>query len=211
MARKRIFFFDVETTGLGKKGERVVPVQIAGIIVDPNTPGWPEVGRFGPYFLQIPVGAHCEPYAMEMHEKKHRSRDFFRIKGLPPAEVYSALKDFLAPHGKCVPGGHNAAPFDLPILRREAALHGVELEAPRGADWGLDYHVYDTAVQAYQMLHYCGSRPLASVSLKPLCEHLGIPVDEAQQHDAMYDIELTVQCAREMHKRLSHALLKAGV
>ena len=211
MLRKPLFFFDLETTGLGKMGERVVPVQIAGILVDPNKPGWPELARFGPYFLKIPANAHCEPYAMGLHEKLGRSRDFFNVQGHNPKDVYEALRQFLKPYGRCVPGGHNAAGYDIGLLKREAGLNDVQLEAPKGEDWGLDYHVYDTAVLGYAMLHYAASTPLQSVSLKPLCEHLGVYVEEAKQHDAMYDVELTVNCAREMHKRLSNALRRVEV
>ena len=211
MSRKKLFFFDLETTGLGLQGERIVPVQIAGILVDPNVPGWPELARFGPFFLKIPKGAHCEPYAMAMHEEKNRTRDFFNIQGYDPKDVYERLREFLKPYGKCVPAGHQAAGFDVPLLIQESHLAGVPLESPRGAEWGLDYHVYDTAGLAYAMLYYASAHPIERVSLKPLCEHLGIPVREDLQHDAMYDIELTVKCAREMHKRLTNALHRAAV
>ncbi len=203
MKRSHIFVFDLETTGLGQKGERVVPVQLAGIVLDPDN--LKELAEFST-FLKIPEGAVIEPYAMSMHAKKGRDYDFFQREGKDPEGAYRALADFLKPYGRIVMAGHNAAKFDTPMLVRELLLHNVGVDIPnpeKPATMGypvwidMDYHVYDTMVLAYDQLKF-GLKKVYSVSLGNLCKYLGIPLSETDAHDAMNDVRATAEVLRKL-------------
>lgn len=182
-----IFLFDLETTGLGEGGERIVPVQIAAVVLDPDT--FAVKGSFQT-FVRVPEGAHIEVGAMEMHAKKGRTLEFFNEEGIEPQVAYERLGAFLKQYGdKLLPSGHNAAAYDVPIIKREALFYGVRLP--------LDHHVLDTAVLALAKLVY-GTGELAKVGLKPLCDHLGVVLSEADAHDAINDVLATAQVLRKL-------------
>lgn len=202
MYKPLIWLFDFETTGLPHQGARVVPVQVAVAVIDPNQPGWPEIGCYHSY-IQIPPDATLGTFAMAMHRKKGRNQQFYQKNGKPAAQVYEELEAFAQPFltkysekpRKLLPAGHNVGPFDIPLLRREAYLHGVDVET------FLDHHCLDTAGMAYE--RYMFDRPiLEKVSLKPLCQHLGIELDEEKdQHDAVVDVLKTAEVLRKLMMR----------
>lgn len=191
--KSRIFCFDLETTGLGNMGRLVVPFQIAGIVLDPNHPGLPQIGEFQS-FIQLPAYAVCEDYAMEMHAKKGRTREWMQANGKPPHEVYRALDAFLrqfltGPKDRLQPAGHNAAGFDLPMLTRETQIHlGEDYKLP------LDYHVLDTMIEAlwFKKIHGAPSR----LNLDAVTAHWGVLLTKDAAHDALNDVRATAEVLR---------------
>lgn len=194
-----LWLFDFETTGLPHQGDRVVPLQVAVLVLDPNEPDWPEIARYHS-FIQIPADATLSPGAMAMHRKKGRDWQFYQDNGLPAVTVYEQLekfsRQFLEYSGywekprKLLPCGHNVGPFDIPLLRREAWVHGVDVET------FLDHHCLDTASMAFERLMFT-EQVLEKVSLKPLCSHLGIELDaEKDPHDAVVDCLKTAEVLR---------------
>lgn len=193
-----IMVFDFETTGLPHQGERIVPVQFASVIIDPNEAGMPEIRGVGlNEFLRIPEGATLGPYAMNMHRKKGRTHGFFQLNGRSPVSLYEQLYAELTEintrfGGKTIPCGHNAGPFDVPLLLREAYLYGVDMGDV------LDHHVIDTASMAFDRYGVLGDNSLPKVGLNKLAAHLGVTCDAHEQHDAMYDVRVTAACLRKM-------------
>ena len=186
-----LWTFDLETSGLPHEADKVVPVQIAGVMIDPNQEGWPQVGEFQT-FLSLPADAHRSEYAMAMHAKKGRDEAFFAEAGMPPALAYTKLAEWLSGFGsKAVPVAHNA-PFDVPLLKRDAFRHGINL------DDHMDYHSLDTAAMAFERYVLNGDGSLPKVGLKNLAPFLGVEFDETAAHDAMYDVKATAECLRRM-------------
>ena len=189
MHKPLLFVFDTETTGLPHEADKVVPVQIAGVMIDPNRPGWPQIGEFQT-FLQLPHDAYKSDFAMKMHADKGRDEAFFYANGMPPALAYAKLAEWLDGFGnKAVPVAHNA-PFDVPLIKRDAFRHGINL------DKHMDYHSLDTAAMAFE--RYVLTGQLAKCGLKNLTPFLGIEFDEKAAHDAMYDVKATAECLRRM-------------
>lgn len=184
-----LFVFDLETTGLPHEADKVVPVQIAGVMIDPNQPGWPQIGQFQT-FLQIPSDAYRSDFAMDTHRKKGRDEAFFALEGAPPMFAYQELAKWLDTFGsKVVPVVHNA-PFDVPLIKRDAFRHGIDL------DKHMDYHSLDTAAMAFE--RYVLTGQLEKCGLKKLAPFLGVEFDEKAAHDAMYDVKATAECLRRM-------------
>lgn len=192
-----IFVFDLETTGLPHQADKVVPLQIAGVFINPNAPGWPELTRFSS-FIQIPDDATLQPDAMGMHLKHGRRHGFFQLKGVPAVQVYEQLADLFTKYKdqfgqKVCLAGHNAATFDIPLLKRDAYRYGVDIDA------AADYHPIDTMIMA-DVKHgpLFGDGTLPKVSLRYVAKHLGLDFDEKAAHDAMYDVEATLFCLRKL-------------
>lgn len=185
----RIFCFDLETTGIGRNA---VPVQIAGVILDPNHPGLPQVGEFHE-FLQVSSLAlpFIEDYAMNMHAEKGRTLEWFQANGKPPHVVYSLLNDWLLGFGKrLIPAGHNASGFDMRILNAELEIHmGKNFKLP------LDYHTLDTMIDVVWSKTVTGTP--ARVNLDATCAHYGIPFNKEAAHDALYDVKATAEVLRK--------------
>lgn len=201
-AKQNVFVYDTETTGLPHQQARTVIVQIAGYVIDINKEGWPVIpGSSFVRFLQIPPGASLGPFAMNMHRKHGRNQAFFKTNGDAPAATYEELYDHLrlfmnkdadGKDQKVMPCGHNAGPFDVPLLLREAYRYGVDLGDV------LDHHIIDTAGMATDRYGALGTGELASVSLRKLAPFLGVEFDDAKAHDAGYDRDITAACLRKM-------------
>jgi DNA polymerase-3 subunit epsilon len=188
----KIFCFDLETTGLGEMGEPIVPVQIAALILDGGHPDLPEIDVYHT-FVKVPSYAHVEEGAMAMHAKKGRTLDWYQANGQDPAVVYPAIMDFIRRYGSyVVPAGHNAAAYDMPIFRREVKRYlGPTYKMP------LDYHVMDTMSFALFDLKFANSK-IQKANLQALCDHLGVPLNAAEAHDALVDIRATAECLRRL-------------
>lgn len=192
-----ILVFDLETTGLPHQADKIVPVQIAGIFINPNAPGWPELSRFSS-FIQIPADATLQAYAMGMHLKHGRKHGFFQLKGEPSVQVYENLAAMLTRYqeqfGRKVRfAGHNAATFDIPLLKRDAYRYGVDLDS------STDYHPIDTMIMAdFKHGGLFGDGTMPKVSLRNVAKQLGFAFDEKAAHDAMYDVEATLFCLRKL-------------
>ena len=175
--------FDLETTGLGLGGERVVPVQFAGVMLDEQLR---EMDCFTRFF-KTPEGAHVEEAAMKMHLAHGRDREFFAANGLPAEEFYPLLNKWVKSFGgKPTPSGQNVAAYDLPILKREWTRYA-------GAPWPMDHHPADTVALAFP-LKYRGK--IERVNLSALCAHFGIELKGA--HDAVNDVRATAEVLRHL-------------
>ncbi len=198
-----IFVYDLETTGFPNSNERIVPLEIAGIVIDPNEEGWPEVERFHE-FLHAPTDASWQKEALDMHKKKGRGHEFYRIHGRHAGCVYEKLEAFLLKYrqegvctrdGNAVPSGHNFGSFDHPILTQEAARYGIKLP--------LDYHTgLDTCGLAFEKLIFNRKSEdlpkLTSASLKHVAPALGVCFSEDKAHDALYDVRVTAEVLRKL-------------
>lgn len=191
----RLGVLDTETTGLPHQSNCVAILQIAVIIVDSADPKLTPIDKFS-RMLQIPADADLQPYAMYMHRQHGRNQGHYRNYGDNPAATFEDLYDFLASHKiekqKVIPCGHNAGPFDVPLLLRSAYRYGVDLGTV------LDHHVIDTAGMAFDRFGVIGSGELESVSLRKLAPFLGVEFDDKAAHEAMYDAEITLECLRRM-------------
>jgi DNA polymerase III epsilon subunit-like protein len=190
--------FDLETTGLPAEADYIGIVQLAAIMIDPNLPGWPEVGRFASY-LRLQPGVYKSPFAMRMHRDRGKSETFFAARGGEPASVYHQFERFLKPFGEVVLAGHNAGPFDVPLLARDMRRCGFDLtDGKPGGGRLADHHIIDTASMAFDRFGCIGSGELSKVSLKPLAEFLGFAFDAEKAHEAVYDVEVMLYCLRKM-------------
>jgi DNA polymerase III epsilon subunit-like protein len=186
----RIFVFDLETTGVK---HTAVPFQIAGVILDPNVVGLPQVGEFHE-FMKIPSYAlpFVESYAMNLHAQKGWTLDWIQTNGKAPATVYEALRTFLLQFGKFLtPAGHNATGFDMPMLNREMLTQmGADFKLP------LSFHVLDTMAEAIWTKTLTGAPP--KVNLADVSAHWGVPFNKEAAHDALYDVKATAAVLRNM-------------
>jgi DNA polymerase III epsilon subunit-like protein len=193
--QSRIFCFDLETTGLPTLGLPVVPVQIAGVVLDPNVPGLPEIGEFHE-FMQVPAYAHFDPEAIQMHAAKGRTPEWYQMNGKPPAEVYRALDAFLRGFMRHkwdmpYPAGHNVASFDIPILNREIAMQlGKDYRFP------LRYHILDTMGECTWRKMLTGAPD--KLKLSEVARHFSVPLNEEEAHDALVDVKATAEILRRI-------------
>lgn len=191
-----IFVFDLETTGLPHQSHRVVPIQIEGVLLNPNLPGWPELDRFSA-LIKIPESSTLQPFAMGMHRNNRRNYGYYQTYGKSPVEVYEQLAELLTKYTaaghKIRLGGHNAATFDIPLLKRDSYQCGVDF------DTIADYHSVDTMIMA-DVKHGVtfGDGTLTRLGLKHVSKYLGFDFDESKAHDATYDLEATVFCLRKL-------------
>lgn len=190
---RRIFCFDLETTGLPGWGRMIVPVQIAGLVLDAGREGLPAIAEFN-RFLTIPAWAHIEAPAMAMHAAKGRTFEFFQNEGDLPSRVYTALHTFLMTHmgdgnKTMVAAGHNVAAFDLPILKYHwERCMGDSLPLP------IDRHVLDTQIESTWAM--MTGAALERVSLSATAAYWGVPLDPDEAHDAMTDTRVTAEVLR---------------
>lgn len=184
--------FDLETTGLPHTSDKVVPWEIHARMLDPTRPGWPEISAFHAYMV-LPEDAEWSPRALEMVLDRGLSPEWINENGNTRQLVYQAFATWLrttADGLKKRLSGHNAATFDIPLLRRDAYRYGLDM------DTVVDYHPgFDTALLSqwtFEGLHpeWVGS------SLSKLAPFLGVPYTPPSAHSAEYDTEVTAECLR---------------
>lgn len=245
---REIFWFDLETTGLGEKGNTVLPYHLAGILTDANLN---ELGRIE-LFFRVPGDFVWEPYAFNMakerglvltrHEPNVRQRirnqegdpAFYAVEGKPSVtyehglELLTRWLNDRKSVGSISPAGQNIASFDLPILRKLwHAVNDASVPQPGlltrfsnwvlsrkpakrtgvltyAGGWPFDYHPIDTCVYA-GFDYWFANNEVNSVSLVPMCEHVGIQLSEQQAHNAMNDVEATLALGRIFVERCRRA------
>lgn len=219
---EQIFWFDLETTGLGEAGGAVLPYHLAGILTDTNLN---EIDRIEMFF-EVPGSFQWEPVALKMATDRrlkfvHPEPSLWeRLSGRTPKPLYAAVDgvptvSFEAGmsllttwlHGRRTrssisPAGQNIAAYDLPILRK--LWHSVN-ETTGGSltllgGWPFDYHPIDTYVYAGFDFWFANNE-VTSVSLVRMCKHLGIPLTEANAHNAMNDVLATLELGRALVAR----------
>lgn len=180
----KIFYFDLETTGVNHWQHSIH--QIAGIIeIDGE-----EVERFE-INLQPNAKAKIEPEALEVSNKTVEevmaNEHTFR-------EAYDLLTGILGKYvnkfdkkDKFFTCGYNNSGFDDKFLRAFFVQNGDNFYG----SWFWS-HALDVIVLAGAYL--ARERPgMINFKLKTVAAQLGIEIDEARLHDAVYDVEITKQ------------------
>jgi DNA polymerase-3 subunit epsilon len=183
---KPLAFIDLETTGLDPARHEIL--EIAVVRADPFTLAeWGEVSiKVAPEHLE-----DADPESLA-------------VCGYSPAEWASALPldealSGIASHlDGAILAGHNV-PFDKSFL--VAGWTRTGLNPPP-----LDYHALDTAALAWP-LYAAGT--LHSLSLGPLCKHLGI--DRPSPHRALTDARAALDVARRLLPGLGLAVRCAAL
>ena len=185
----KIFWFDVETSGLDPKKHDILTlsaiVDIDGKVVDQ-------------------LHLEMQPFSYENMEKSA-----LEINGLDeasirtfmtPQEGFKQLQAFLARHcnkfdknDKYIPAGHNVV-FDLNFLGEFYAKNGDKYLY----SW-LDYHKLCTA-SLVLALHGCGLLNITSFKLAELAKRFGL---EIEAHTSKSDIDVTRQIFYLIKERLS--------
>lgn len=169
--------FDLETTGLDTRNDRIVTGYVAHLLPPVGAGSW-EV-RVSTRVLINP-GVPIHPKATEAHGI---TDEMARAKGIDPAVgvnsiAHSVARALLA---RIPVVGFNL-PYDLTMLHFECLRHDVPTVAERiGCSPGeiapiIDAHVLDKAADPYRK----GSRKLEAT-----CEYYGVRIDGA--HDAAHD------------------------
>jgi DNA polymerase III epsilon subunit-like protein len=198
-------FFDVETAGLA---DTAPIIQLAAVAVDEDT--WEELGSFNA-LLQFDA-KKAEPEALKLN---HYDRERWAEEAIPPAQAVQKFSRFLdgykclqfiskrtgQPYSVAKLVGHNAATFDGPRLKR---LYGT-------AFLPADPRVRDTLQAALWWFDARGIVPPAGFSLGALCKYFGIPTPDGSAHDALVDVQLTVQLARKLRETAAKAEEVANV
>lgn len=188
MALPDIFWFDCETSGLDPKKDQIL--QFACILTNPLL----EEIRRDSFFLKYE--GDPEDWSAEAERVHGLSLEFLEKEGLEVNEARSRIIDFLNQSGfPPKPGGHNVA-FDIQFLRSL-----IPRDLYRNL---LDYHYTDTMIAAdltNQVAMSSGYKPpFTSLKLTGLCEALNVPILKA--HDALSDIEATIQIWKKLSKLL---------
>ena len=182
---KKIFYFDVETTGLDCIKNDII--QLAGIIeIDGE--------------IKEEIEFKCQPTSYENISQEALNVHGFNldtIKGFPDhKECYDYLLTIFDKYinkydkqDKFIPAGYNVN-FDVGFLFEYFKKHGN----PYCGAY-LDYHKLDP-MPVLLMLDLKGTLKLKGFKLTEVCDQLGIKLDKA--HDALSDIRST----RELCKKI---------
>ena len=169
--------FDLETTGIDVESCRIVSATVA--VLDANGTAVERIDWLVDPGVEIPAGATSVHGITTEHAIEHG-----RIAIEAVAEIVAALRGHLADGLPIV--AYNA-PYDLTLLDREAARHGiVPLGSPSQV---VDPLVIDKAVDKYRK----GKRTLEVTSA-----FYGVTLDEA--HDAGADAIAAGRVAQAIHR-----------
>jgi DNA polymerase-3 subunit epsilon len=184
--------FDTETSGLDVESDRVVTATVLGFRAQRGKWAEDDEGRWAPTRLSwlADPGIEIPEAASRVHGI---TTEVARAKGWPAAKVIQgvgiALAEYVAAGTPLVVMN---APYDLSLLDREFARHGLpSLAEQAGAEpLAIDPLVLDRHVDRYRP----GKRNLGS-----LCLHYGVPLTEA--HDATADALAAARVAVEIGAR----------
>ncbi|MCR9219324.1 MAG: exonuclease domain-containing protein [Alphaproteobacteria bacterium] len=194
----RFLFYDFETSGLAIGFDQVL--QIGAIACDEDLRPIPDARlnarcRLMPHILPSPTAlwiTRVEPDALETPELSHW-------------ELMQTFERFAAAHAPAVFVGHNSLGFDESMLRhaRFQSLMDPYLTNKNGARrgdtmrWARAVWLFRPAELAYAQTD--SGRP--GFKLGPLCRVNGLAFDEADAHDALYDVEKTAALAGLIRER----------
>ena len=191
----QFLFYDFETTGLAIGYDQVL--QIGAIACDSAMQ--PIKGaqmnarcRLMPHLVPSPTAlfvTHVHPESLSAPTTQHW-------------ELMGAFERFAATHGPNIFIGHNSLGFDESVLRhaRFQSLMDPYLTNKHGNRRG-DTMRFARAIWLFRpeeiaLPHTDSGRP--SFKLGLLCRENAIAFDEADAHDALYDVEKTAEMARLM-------------
>jgi DNA polymerase III epsilon subunit-like protein len=179
---------DIETTGLGLRGEPVAALELAAVLLDGRTLG--EMGAFHT-FIQPPAGCFVEEKAMEMHKNNGRDLEFFRTFGAPAVDAYKRFLAFLDDHGgDFYVAGQNVSQLDCRILDRDFTDFGFSRFKPLNLKYTVD--LAPLAIALFQIVTPVLPRP----SLAEISKHLGVVND--MPHSAMADARVAATCLQKL-------------
>ncbi len=172
---KGIAWVDLETTGLDPKINEIIEI---AVIRTEFAPGLPEVSRYSRKCFPLhPETAHPKAFEVNGYTRERWAEagaGYLRETLLGAAPLLEA----------CVLAGHNI-PFDKGFLEMAWERYGWT------PPW--DYHLFDTASNAMPLWI---SSKINGVMLAEICAHFGVA--NATPHEAMSDIEATLEIARKM-------------
>ena len=166
-------WFDLETTGVDPKSDRIIQIGMIKTVREPN--GHMRIVDAREQKIN-PEGVKSRPEAFE----KHRITDEELLMYPPFRDVADAILEFME---GCDIGGHNCVKFDIPLLMEEMSRCGREfsVEKRRIVDTRLmDMHYNPRTLEsAYRQ--YCGDA-------EPGCN----------AHDAICDTEMCIKLYNAM-------------
>ena len=185
-ARERnLAFTDTETTGLDPNQHEIISL---AVIV--QSPEGEELRRME-WFMHPRWPERADSKALEINGY---TRALWDSRGVVSHE--RALREYCELTKDCIFAAHNV-PFDWSFLEREWERH-------EGVEWVGDYHKVDTVSLAWRPYFESQGR-MKSVSLRNVCSYYG--VSNAGAHDAMTDVERTVEVYNRMMEDTWRAVL----
>ena len=178
--------FDFETTGLDPTTDRIIQVGLCEVHRG-------EVRRRSAWLVKQTV-----PIAPGAAEKHGITDEQIRLHGEPPTKSARVLLKALNDAPGCM--GHNIHRFDIPFIRAECDRLGMKcpdtLEyvdtAALYKGWKLGQPKRQRETQAAYAERILSQRVFGLKYAIPTClQELGIPVDQAQLHDASRDAYAT--------------------
>lgn len=192
MKKDKVFWFDVETTGLyGWKHDIIqlaYMVEIDRVIVDKGV------------FTMQPMnfGDAIDEGALKIHGMSREDLRTFQPAINGHQQIMSVLDKYINKsdkEDKFIPAGYNVK-FDMEFLQANFKKHNN-----RSFGSYFDYHYLDPMVLC-NYLRYLGGLPVPNVKLATVAAHFGIPL---QAHDAMEDIVATYTIAKKLNNFISIA------
>lgn len=183
----KIFYLDVETTGLDEKKNDII--QLAGIVEIDS-----EVMESFKLVCQPFDYEAVEPSALEVH-----GMTIDQIKEFPtPQEAYKALIKILSKYidrydkfDKFTPAGQNV-PFDTGFLKQFFLKNG-------DVYYGSWFNYQHVDLMSFSLvLKHAGLLKIDNVKLATVAEKFGVPL---QAHDALEDIQATRNLLKIMIKK----------
>lgn len=202
MNPRRLVVFDLETGGLDASRHPII--QFAGAALDLNEPGWPVVETQEVKVRFDPETADPEALAGNSYDAATWARE-----ALHPRLAAQAIAEFLRRHatmpkmsargrGYMVAelAAYNDARFDGDFLA--GWFKSLELFCP-----GACYELLDPLQLARWVARFGPLAPPPNFKLSTVARWLGLEVDDTAAHDAMADVETTVEVARRLHAMIA--------
>jgi DNA polymerase III alpha subunit (gram-positive type) len=186
---KKIFWFDVETTGLDPNQHDVIQlayaVEVGGAIREE-----------GNIFLQPFNYESVTPEALSVHGITMERLKMFQ----PPGAAYRRLIEILGGHvdkydrsDKFQPAGYNTR-FDLDFLKQFFVKNGDQYFGSF-----FNYKTIDPLAALY-FLDGVGQIALPDYKLQTVCEHFNIAI---KAHDAQSDIRATRELVKRLYSKMN--------
>lgn len=186
--KKKILFFDTETTGLDPR--KAAPIQVAFLIdIDGH------VVEEGNLLIQPHAGAEISKQALAIN--KRTEEEIVKPPFLPTREGYRKITDMFTRHvdkfnraDKFYPAGYNVG-FDVDFLGQFFERNGDKYFG----SWMNGRRLDPREMMAW--LDYSCGLQLKDHKLSTVCEYFGITI---QAHDALSDIRATRDLFRVLHR-----------